>query len=180
MASVRVRPARLADEPAIRDLLAPAVAAGEVLPRAVVAGDFLVAEDPDGIVGAVALTAWTDRVVELGSLVAARKGRGLGARLVQAALDEAARLGFQEVVALTALDKWFARRGFVVEPVAPWSLARSTPVLVQPPLEDSPVLEATAAKARRSCARCPRLARCQQVLMRQPAPAVDHRHLRVA
>ena len=96
---VFVRAALAADVDAIRDLLAPEVEAGTILPRVVRPDDFLVALLDGEIVAAVAMTRWTDDVVELGSLVSARPGLGLGRAMVQAVLKKAALdLGFAAVV----------------------------------------------------------------------------------
>ena len=145
-------------------MLAPEVAAGTVLPRVVVPEDFLVAVDEDDrLVGMVGLSWWSSDVIELGSLVSAVRGRGVGGRLVAAVFEVAAQKGARSVVALTALDGWFGRQGFHPRPVAPWALARQAPVLLA---SDSPWLEsAVARKARSSCASCPLLARCRQHLM---------------
>ena len=175
-----VRPARSRDVSAIRAMLLPAVRSGEVLPRAVVASDFLVADDGGELVGIVALTAWSESVVELGSLVASRRGCGVGSCLVTAALEWAAVRGYTDVVALTSLDGWFARQGFESVPTTPWALARSTPRLLSRSASGGAILEATAVKAQRTCSSCPRLEACQQVLMHQPAAALDVHHQRVA
>jgi len=175
-----VRGARPADVPAISALLQPAVARGEVLPRKVVAEDFQVAELDGVVVGAVALTRWTDRVVELGSLVAGVRGCGIGALLVECAVDRATRQGFDNIVALTSIDEWFSRNGFGPEEVAPWLLARVTPVLVPAPSFGEVLLEAVVAKARQSCAGCSRLVSCSQVFMRRELPAVNTRRRQVA
>lgn len=178
--AVGIRPAREPDLPAIRALLATAVQSGAVLPRVVVAADFLVAEDATALVGIVALTEWSDSVVELGSLVATRRGCGVGARLVASAIQWAAMRGYSDVVALTALNDWFARRGFVPMSISPWALARRTPRLMTLPASGGAIFEATAVKAQRSCATCHRLGTCRQVLMHQPATAPGIRRQWVA
>lgn len=176
---VGIRPARPQDVPTIRAMLAPAVRSGEVLPRAVLAEDFLVAEDAAELVGVVALTEWSESVVELGSLVASRRGCGVGARLVAAAMEWAALKGYADIVALTSLDDWFGRRGFVSLPTPPWALARHAR-LRSVPTSGGVILQATVLKAQRSCSSCHRLGICRQVLMHQPASALDHRRQRVA
>lgn len=174
--TARIRPAGPSDRGAIEALLAPEVAAGTLLPRSVDPTEFLVADGGErGLVGAVGLAWWTADVVELGSLVAAVSGEGIGSRLVDAVLDRAAREGARSVVALTALDGWFQRRGFGVHPVAPWALARRSPVLV--PGESLHIDAALGQKATGSCHRCPRLAGCSQHLM---VRAVHARSRRVA
>lgn len=158
---VFVRAAVPSDEPAIARLLAPAIEDGSVLPRHPVFSEFLVAQAADGeLVGAVALSAWTDRVVELGALVSARPRQGIGGLLVEAVLHQAARQGFERVVALTALSEWFERRGFHQRPEAPWRL----PSAARVDSEDG-VSEAVFVKSKRSCAGCVRQPACRQALM---------------
>ena len=101
-----IRRARPEDVPVIVALMEPEVARGTVLPRAVQAQDFLVGE-----AACAALTAWSDTVVELGSVVSQRPG--MGTLIVEAACAEARARGFRKVVVLTSLTPWFARRGFV-------------------------------------------------------------------
>lgn len=157
---VFVRAALAADVDAIRDLLAPEVEAGTILPRVVRPEDFLVALLDGEIVAAVAMTRWTDDVVELGSLVSARPGLGLGRAMVQAVLKKAALEQFRRVVALTAIDGWFTRLGFRAHPTAPWALASDRPVLVT--ASDDCLDAAVGWKASTVCAGCARLGRCRQ------------------
>lgn len=152
---VGIGPATDADIPAIQALMAPHVASGAVLPRVVVAADFLVARVQGRIEGCVALTPWTDEVIELGSLVSARPG--LGRLLVEAACDLAEARGCQQIVALTGVADFFLRCGFEPQPAAPWAVARG--MVGGPP--------AVAAKARK-CAACPLLAGCAQTLLARP------------
>jgi len=163
-----VREARGADVPQIVAVMAPAVAEGSVLPREVRAEDFLVAEAPDGaIIGVVALSAWSAEVVELGSLVSALPGRGVGGLLVEAAVQEATRRGFSSIVSLTGIGGFFERSRFVQVYDRPWARARGCATL---PSQDFPELsEAVGNKARR-CAVCPRLANCSQSLLARPLP----------
>jgi GNAT superfamily N-acetyltransferase len=134
------------------------VAAGSILPTDPDPERFLVAEGKRGLVGAVALTPWAPEVVELGSLVSSETGRGLGSRLVQAAVAHAAAEGFATVVALTGIGDWFARRGFVASDTPPWALARGHEATGQ-------ALPGLTEKAERSCRVCPRLVGCRQVLL---------------
>ncbi len=155
-----IRPAIAADVPAIRALMAPEIARGNLLPRAVDPADFLVAEDDGELVGTVALSPWTEDVVELGSLVSALRGVGLGAALVEAAAEEAGRRGYDVVVALTGIAPFFERAGFERLRAAPWARARGCESLSEGPLLD----RAIAAKSRR-CAGCDRLGACAQTLL---------------
>ena len=160
---VLVRAATRSDTEAITAMLAPEVAAGTVLPRVVHPADFLVAEQGGILVGAVALTPWTDDVVELGSLVSRRRGLGVGRRLVEAVFERAGLDGFRSVVALTSIDGWFQQLGFVSHARAPWEQASAGPRLVSHP--ESHLDAAVCWKARAVCAGCARLASCRQRLM---------------
>ncbi len=159
-----IRPAVPEDRTALAALLAPAVASGAILPTDPDPRKFLVAEGPRGLVGAVALTPWTPEVTELGSLVSAETGCGLGTRLVQAAVSSAAAEGFATVVALTGLGDWFARRGFASTPTPPWALARA-------PQTQAETLPGLVKKAQQSCRVCPRLASCKQALVARSVSA---------
>lgn len=160
---IRIRPALSSDVGAIAALLDPEIARGTVLPRAVVAEDFLVAEERGALLGVVALTPWVGEVVELGALVVGPQGRGIGAMLVEAAMARAADRGFGTVVALTGAPGFFERVGFSPRAVAPWALARG---LRRRP--DPGIGPAVVYKAAR-CAACPRLGTCNQVLLSRPA-----------
>ena len=100
-----VRLARAEELPHIEALLAPEIAMGRVLPRSIEVGAFLVLDD---LSGTAALTPWTASVVELGSVVSAHPGRGMGRQLVEAAVDLAGGRGFGQVVVLTSLPGFFA------------------------------------------------------------------------
>ena len=158
--AVVVRPARAEEGAVIAALMAPEIAAGNLLPRVVKPEDFLVATHGEDVVGAVGLGAWTDDVAELGSLVSAAPGRGVGVALVEAALAEAGARGYRTVVALTGIPGFFVRQGFDVARATPWARARGCETLPVSPTLD----RALSAKAR-ICAACPRLAGCQQVLL---------------
>ena len=160
---ISVRPARPSDAPAVRALVAREVRAGTVLPRLFSPGQFLVAEDERGICGTVSLSAWTSEVVELGTLIAREPGRGIGALLARAALDEALARGHGAVVALTAVPGFFLHLGFSAVGDTPWARARGIATL---PATWMPELApAVGYKATKGCASCPRLAGCQQVLL---------------
>ncbi|MCB9762130.1 MAG: hypothetical protein H6739_20080 [Alphaproteobacteria bacterium] len=158
---MHVRPAVRRDRRRIEALLAPHVEAGAVLPRAVRAADFLVAEEAGALHGAVALTPWTAEVAELGSLVAEAPGRGVGRALVDATLALAGQRGHRAVVALTGLPGFFERLGFAASPQAPWGIARG---LDRVRLLDQGLDQALDHKAER-CATCPRLPACAQTLL---------------
>lgn len=162
---LRIRPARPGDRAAIEAVLAPEIAAGHVLPRLIDPAAFLVAVRGEAVVGTVALDPIEGGVVELGALVAAEKGEGVGRRLVEAALERARRGGFHTVVALTSSPGFFeAAAGFVPMPVAPWAVARENA---------APEGQAAGAIRRKAltCAGCARLAGCGQVLLARPLHA---------
>ena len=100
-----IRLADKADVPLIEALLAPELARGNVLPRPMSPGNFLV-----GDAACASLTPWSREVVELGSVVSRRPG--MGSLVVEAACTEACARGFSDVVVLTSLVEWFAQRGF--------------------------------------------------------------------
>lgn len=155
-----IRPAVSADRPVIERLMAPEVARGTLLPRAVDPADFLVAEEQGEIVGAVALSAWTESVVELGALVAGPRGRGVGRALVAAALARAQADGFASVVALTGITGFFEAAGFSRMGATPWALARGCAAL---PISGR--LDRALAHKAAVCAACPRLEGCAQALL---------------
>lgn len=120
LSSVVIRTAVPEDAEAIKGLLEPYVADGTVLPRSTdeiraAAADFLVAEADGRPVGSVALREYGPLLVEIRSLVvrADMAGRGLGSRLVTAAVAEARRRGARRVFALTLRPGLFERLGFV-------------------------------------------------------------------
>lgn len=111
-ASLRVRPARSADYPAVAGLL---VAAG--LPTAGVSPslpDFMVAEADAGVVGAIGLEVYGGAALLRSAVVAAaEQGRGAGTALVAGLLKHARTRGVRDVYLLTTTaDAWFPRFGF--------------------------------------------------------------------
>lgn len=167
---VAVRAAVGSDVAGIVDLMAPHIASGAVLPRSVVADDFLVAVSAEGLEGCVALTRWQSDVFELGSLVTARPRGGVGRALVAAAEAEARARGARVIVALTASPAFFERCGWAAQADAPWARARGIGVLPDPDLPE--VAPAVRWKAGR-CAACPRLAGCGQVLLARRLARVE-------
>jgi amino-acid N-acetyltransferase len=122
-----IRPARPADARGMVQLLDRFAEKGLLLPRSLgeVTGrirDFMVA-DPEGVLaGMVALHPVSEHLAEIRSLavVEGRQGKGLGRALVEAALEDAARLGLKKVFALTYRPGFFGKVGF--EPVDKRSL----------------------------------------------------------
>lgn len=76
--------------------------------------DFIVAEREEKIIGCAALGVFTRHLAEIKSLVVAPelRGRGVGAGLVRALMDEARRLGVRRIFALTDSVPFFQRMGF--------------------------------------------------------------------
>jgi amino-acid N-acetyltransferase len=76
--------------------------------------DFLVYEDGDRVLGCTALHVFTRDLAEIRSLAVDREARGSGAgrHLVEAALDEAGKLGLERVFALTFIPEFFVKCGF--------------------------------------------------------------------
>ncbi|CCO23183.1 N-acetyltransferase [Maridesulfovibrio hydrothermalis] len=77
--------------------------------------DFFVAESDDGkIIGCCALAISWDFLAEVRSLVVVPEARGarLGARMVQASIQEARDLGVREVFVLTNIESFFDKLGF--------------------------------------------------------------------
>jgi amino-acid N-acetyltransferase len=83
---------------------------------------FLVAEYDHCLVGCGSLVRLTAQLTELRSLAVAAEWRstGLGRRLVEALIEQARSAGFHQVCALTLVEGFFNRLGFVT--VDRWSL----------------------------------------------------------
>ena len=109
---MKIRKARKADLPAVERLLSESS-----LPVDGVRdhfADFIVAEDGDGIKGAVGLEKY-DSVALLRSAVVAptHRGSGVGTRLVEQVLERAEENGVDELYLLTTTaEKYFPRFGF--------------------------------------------------------------------
>ncbi len=120
-ATITLRPARLADVPAIHALLREQAAAGNLLPRTQEnlvrhVRDFVVAER-DGAVAAVgALEIMGPDLGEVRSLAVAPAfhRQGLGERLTRGLIDAARAVGLKRVMALTYVPGFFGRLGFEV------------------------------------------------------------------
>lgn len=118
-AEPRIRKARAGDVPAIQKLVAYFAARGELLPRTLNElyqhlRDFFVYELHGEVVGIAALSLYWEDLAEVRSLAVqdGQGGKGLGAALVHACLDEAARLGIRRVFALTYRPGFFEKLGF--------------------------------------------------------------------
>ncbi|MCB9727746.1 MAG: GNAT family N-acetyltransferase [Deltaproteobacteria bacterium] len=164
--ALTVRAARSADIRAIEALMAPEVRAGKLLPRRVRAEDFLVACAGRRLVGAVGVSAVTGHTAELGSLVVARRGLGIGRALVEAAMAEASARGLDTVIALSDAPEFFERCGFERAADTPWLRARAAIGLgAAVALHTDADLGAASSARSQVCAACDRLAACRQSLL---------------
>jgi len=114
-----VRKARAADAPAMQALVAHFAARGELLPRTLNElyqhlRDFFICELDGQIVGLCALSLYWEDLAEIRTLAVheVHVGKGLGAALVNACLEEAAGLGVRRIFALTYRPGYFERFGF--------------------------------------------------------------------
>lgn len=154
-----IRPARASDVAGLLALMAPQIAAGNLLPRNrqdILArlGEFLVLESgADGssrrreILGVVALHHYGSGLAEVRSLTIApgHEGRGLGRRLLAALLARARKEGVRRLIALTRAPGFFERSGF-----------------------DRSSLEALPEKVARDCLFCPKRTACDEIAMVLP------------
>lgn len=116
-----IRRARASDVPAIHGLVHSYSSRDLLLPRPLTdiydrIRDFWVATDSTGsVVGCAALRIWWHDLAEIRSLAVTPKaeGRGYGRRLVEAVAAEATRYGIRNLFALTRVEPFFARNGFV-------------------------------------------------------------------
>jgi RNA 3'-terminal phosphate cyclase (ATP) len=121
VASPVVRKARAGDVPAMQELVAHFAAKGELLPRTLGEfyqhlRDFFICELNGRLVGICALSLYWEDLAEVRSLAVREEagGQGLGSRLVEACVAEAAALGIRRTFALTYRPGFFARHGFQV------------------------------------------------------------------
>jgi amino-acid N-acetyltransferase len=109
----------LADIPAMQKLVASEVEQGIILRRsddeiATNIRSYILAKEAGYLVGYAALHIHSPRMGEIRSLVVdpTYRGQSVGRRLVRYALDEAAELGLEEVLALTYVGDFFRKLGF--------------------------------------------------------------------
>lgn len=117
-----LRRATLSDVPGIAAVMARYIAEGVLLPRPVselyqCVREFHVAEKDGEIVATAALRVLWEDLGEVRSLAVRPDchGRGLGAALVQAVVEDARTVGVPRVIALTREVEFFERCGFVTE-----------------------------------------------------------------
>ena len=154
--TITIRPAIVADVPAIARLIMRNAIQGKVLPRSVAAieatlADWIVACADDEILGCVSLLAYTSGLVEVRSLAVEERYHGLrlGSKLIETLLAEARRRQLKTLFALTRKVAFFERFGFRVTersrfPEKVWHDCLQCP-LIDNCDETAMVLELTAA-----------------------------------
>jgi amino-acid N-acetyltransferase len=125
---VEIRPAVEADIEGILAIVNDYAEQNLMLPRTPeqirrVISHFLVAEHAGQVVGCGSLVRLTAQLTELRSLAVAAEWRstGLGRRLVEALVEQARRTGVQQLCALTLVEGFFNRLGFVT--VDRWTIS---------------------------------------------------------
>lgn len=124
---IAIRPATVADAPALHALIAAHLEEGRLLPRAldelaVHAPRFVVAIDTSAsgerIVGCAELAPLSQSVAEVRSLVVGRDARrhGLGVQMVEDLAARARRDGYTRLCAFAHDPAFFVRRGFSIVP----------------------------------------------------------------
>jgi amino-acid N-acetyltransferase len=116
-----LRPARLADVPAIHALLREQAAAGNLLPRTQEnlvrhVRDFVVAERDGALAGVGALEIMGPDLGEVRSLAVspAFQRQGIGEQVTRTLIEHARALGLKRLMALTYVPGFFGRLGFEV------------------------------------------------------------------
>ncbi len=116
---MEIRPARIEDCPRICELINYYAERGRMLHRSLESvydalREFQVAVEDARIVGCVAVDVFWSDLAEIKSLAVAPefRGRGLGRRLIEAALADARKLGVGRLFALTYEKEFFERVGF--------------------------------------------------------------------
>ncbi|WP_029917556.1 N-acetyltransferase [Pelobacter seleniigenes] len=114
-----IRHARIPDARAIHQLLLAFAKDGQLLGRSLAdiydaIRDFYVFEQDGQLLGTGALAICWEDLAEIRSLavVQGRQGQGIGRKIVEACLAEAADLGLKRVFALTYQPEFFKRMGF--------------------------------------------------------------------
>jgi amino-acid N-acetyltransferase len=119
---MKVRAAQTSDAQTICDLVNPYAERGLMLHRSLESvydsvREFHVVEDDDGrLIGCCAVDVFWSDLAEIKSFAVApdRRGRGVGGRLMEAAMKDARSLGVRRLFALTYETEFFVRHGFAV------------------------------------------------------------------
>jgi amino-acid N-acetyltransferase len=116
---MRARKGRASDAPEIFRLISQYAANGLLLPRSEEEirrniSHFLVFEEKGRLLSCVGLESYGAELAEIRSLAVADdlQGRGLGARMIEYALEEARRREIARVFAVTHAPQFFLRQGF--------------------------------------------------------------------
>ncbi len=114
-----IRKAKLTDVKYIYKLILHFSKKGDVIPRPLSelyekVREFFVAEERDLIIGACALHILWEDLAEIRSLVVSEENqrRGIGKKLIEAAIKEAQELGIPKIFVLTTNPQFFKRFGF--------------------------------------------------------------------
>ncbi len=152
--NITIRKAHANDVKALHALMMKGSEQGLLLPRSlyqiqICLRDFFVADrgGDDPVVGCSALAMMGDTMAEVRSLFVSEemRGQGLGSKLVQACLEEAATFGMTEVFTLTYQTALFGRMGFKELPK-----------------------ESLPHKIWTVCINCPKFPNCDEVAMIRP------------
>jgi amino-acid N-acetyltransferase len=116
---LRIRKARMGDIESVHDLINRQARQGRMLARSRLElyenlRDFFVAAERRRVHGAAALHISWENLAEIKSVAVSEesRGSGVGARLVQACLREASKLGASRVFVLTYVPEFFEKLGF--------------------------------------------------------------------
>jgi amino-acid N-acetyltransferase len=137
--TIRIRPARTSDVPAIKALVAPLADQRILMAKETVAyyeslQEFRIAEAGGQVIGCGALHVMWEDLAEVRTLAASDswRGKGVGHTLVERLLDDARALGVSRVFCLTFEVDFFKKHGFevmadqtAVDPVVYSELLRS-------------------------------------------------------
>ena len=114
-----IRKVKLTDVPRLLEVIIPFAAERVLLPRTAenvceCIREFTVAEEDGKIVGCGALHFYTPELAEIRTLAVLPKiqGKGLGRKLTEGLLEEAAEQGLKQVFAMTLVPEYFGKLGF--------------------------------------------------------------------
>jgi amino-acid N-acetyltransferase len=146
---VKIRKAAIADAPEIVSLINFWAERGRMLHRSLESvynslREFHVAQEEGQIIGCVAVDIFWADLAEVKSLAVSRdaRGKGLGSKLVKAAMADARRVGVKKLFALTYEKAFFLKAGFLV-------IDRDT----------------LPEKVWRECIYCPKVDKCDEIAM---------------